>query len=195
MKEIIELQIEIIVGNSDMIRVESYNMTNGDIRLNISIGNMSYDNFYFRDNTLLCKHKDIEFLIKDTQTIKDTIRQILESSLVKTIYRLYKMSYIDKLPSKLEKLPNKLNKITPEWLIQTFQDISDEVMNGESIENVIIKGDNPQKITFDLDCHRQGLFRNKSITISKRGWTTIDLNDTPLECSEIENKLIKLINS
>jgi hypothetical protein len=167
-------------------------MSNGDLRVSISIENMAYETFIFKDGFLLNRHgREKDFLIKDSRVTEDIIRQILENNLVSTIYDLYRKSYLTTLPSKLS-IPEttlEFSKITGEWLTENFEDISDDVMNGESIENVRFEEKNGGLIIkFDVD-YRYGLHRNKGIKISERGNITIDLDETPIEGCGIEEEL------
>jgi hypothetical protein len=107
----------------------------------------------------------------------------------------YKQNYIKDLPSKLiENKKINFSKLTTTWLIDKFHEISENEMNGETIENVTIeKTKKGLFITFDLDCDRMGFWKNKSIEINNRGNIVVNLEDTPVEGSGIESELKKSI--
>lgn len=63
-------------------------------------------------------------------------------------------------------------------------------MNGEIIQKVKIeKSDYGMNITFNLNCDRYGVYKNKSIQINNRGGVKVDLYDTPVEGCGIESQL------
>ena len=79
------------------------------------------------------------------------------------------------------KRPN-FSKLTEDWLKENFFEISEDIMNGEKIENIKIKeSDDNLEILFDVDCGRYGLHRNCGLKISNKGNIKIDIDDTPLE--------------
>lgn len=124
---------------------------------------------------------------------KDYCHQMINDKLIPRIKELYEIKFIKELPEKLlDKKEKKLDfsKLTEEWLENKFNEISEDIMNGETIENIKINETNGKlKIIFDVDCDRSGTWKNNSIEINNRGSITVRLDDTPLEGCGIEDEL------
>ncbi len=124
------------------------------------------------------------------------VRMNIDKIVIPQIKEFYKRGNFKKLPTLLEDNSLKLDfsKLTKEWLITEFYNISDDIMNGETMENVKIKkSKNLLNITFDVECHPYGLHRNNTISINDKGYIKIDLDDTPIEGCGIETELSKRI--
>lgn len=130
----------------------------------------------------------------DEVLFSSIVEQVL-TSFIPTIIKDYESTYIKELPSNIEYVTKKINidKITSGWLVNKFEEISEDIMNGETIENVSY-GVGGKEIYFDIDCHRYGFFRGSGyIKITDKGSVSVDLGDTPLEGCGIEEELKKSI--
>ena len=107
----------------------------------------------------------------------------------------HKIPFIKNLPSKLIKTDkNDLSKITKDWLIDEFHNITSDVMNGETIENVKITGNKKEiTITFELNCGRYGTYKNLYIIVNDRGGMEFDLSE--IEGSDVEFMLKESIQN
>ena len=86
-----------------------------------------------------------------------------------------------------------LTKLKVDWLVEKFHEISDELMNGETIDEVEITIENNKLYCyFEIDCNRSGTW-DGFITINEKGVVKVSLDDTPIEACGIEDKLAKEI--
>jgi len=130
----------------------------------------------------------------DEVLFSSIVDQVL-TSFIPTIIKDYESTYIKELPSNIEYVTKKINidKITIDWLVNKFEEISEDIMNGETIENVSY-GVDGKEIYFDINCHRYGFFRGSGyIKITDKGSVSVNLGDTPLEGCGIEGELKKAI--
>jgi hypothetical protein len=203
--KIVKKIIKEMIGNSSVITVELNKRDIGDfisILISRSVTGCRFD--FNGDKFLLYGHDGaykqtrnyepgLSFEFDDENLFESIVRQSVEKILIPEIKNRHKKGYLKTLPSKIdsEKVNIDLKKLTSNWLIKKFHDISSEIMNGETIENVDIQIKNNKLIcSFDVDCNRYGLFRNGGlISINKHGFIKVDLDDTPVEGCGIENEL------
>lgn len=201
--KIVKKVVKDIVGKSSAIEVELNERKSGDfieVLISRSVTDCRFD--FLGDNFLLYGHDGahkyngedgISFEFNDEKLFESIVMQSIEKSLIPEIKSRYKKGRLKSLPSKLkkEKISIDLKKLTPKWLTNKFYEISNAVMNGETIENVDIKiKNNTLNCSFDIDCDRYGHFKDfGNISINKHGSVVVSLDDTPLEGCGMENEL------
>lgn len=99
----------------------------------------------------------------------------------------------DKIKVEKKEIKIDLTKLKADWLIEKFHEISDDLMNGETIDEVEITIENNKLYCyFEIDCNRSGTW-DGYITINEKGVVKVSLDDTPIEACGIENKLAEEI--
>ena len=97
-------------------------------------------------------------------------------------------------PIVVKKKEYNLNLLTAKWFQETFERISEEESNSETLEAVKVKSvDEGLKITFHVDCGRYGLHRHNDITVYKNGKISINLAEI-IESSGIPSNLEEAID-
>lgn len=151
----------------------------------------SWSGGYTRNNNTVPVYKT-----DDDELFKSIVKMNINQILIPNIKDFYKKGHIKTLPSKIivEEAKMDFTKLTKKWLEEKFQEISYNVMNGETIENVKIKiNKKSASATFDIDCARGGLFRGHGLTVSDKGFVKVDLDETPIEGCGIETDLAEAI--
>lgn len=203
--KIVKKIVKEMVGKSSAIDIKLNKRDNGDfieILISRSVTDCRFD--FNGDKFLLYGHDGaykhtrnydpgLSFEFDDEKLFESIVRQSIEKSLIPEMQKSHKKGHLKTLPSKLKEKDVKIDfkKLTSNWLVKKFHDISSEIMNGETIENVDIEiKNNKLNCSFDIDCNGYGLFRNGGlISINKHGFVKVDLDDTPIEGCGIENEL------
>ena len=184
-----------LVGNSPDLSFEC-----DERGIGILVNRSGLLKFYLEDDCFLLSQlysQKIIIKLSNLDIFREVVRQLIVVELIPSIYDFYKKNYIKVLPTRLQKENKKLDfsKITVEWITEKFFESSEDCMNGETIENVVILpldliGVNDGiKISFDVDCGRYGLQRDRSIEVNDKGYVKVDLSDTPVEGCGIESDL------
>ena len=193
-------------SNEDNTRI-SINFKN-NLGVKYGIHTIETENGYF----ILNAWRDIKFKFNSIDTFIDMAKQIIENIIKPAILELYKDNVISKIPEKMETpiINIDLSKITEEWLIEKFNEVSEEESNGEEMEEGIKiekyynlpsgassasqKFEDGIKIEFSIDCGRRGVHRDNSIHINNKGKVNINLCEM-LEGGGIESNLIEKIEN
>lgn len=92
-------------------------------------------------------------------------------------------------------IPLKISKITNEWIKTTFEEISEEESNSETIHNIRIRKDRSHlEIFFVLDCDGYGK-HECLVDIYYDGKIVVDFMETPIEGSGLESEFKKAIEN
>jgi hypothetical protein len=146
----------------------------------------NYDRLSFEEKIIAIDADCIK--IKDLNIYRNMIRNSIINDLIPTIKDYYMQNYIKKLPTQLTE--NKIinfSKLTAKWLKKTFNEVSEDVMNGESMENLkITKTDTDWVANFNVDCGRRGIHKNNYIKINNRGGINVGLCEA-IEVGGIES--------
>ena len=69
-------------------------------------------------------------------------------------------------------------KINKKWFKKTFETISEEHSNSETIENIkIVDKNGGKEITFSVECGCGGIHKDNTITINDRGYISMNLSE------------------
>lgn len=109
--------------------------------------------------------------------------------------KLYKIRKKKLEEKKNEFFEPNMEELTNDWLISTFYDISEDIMNGESMEDIVISETKDNFIIkFTLNCDRYGFYKNQEIKINKaKKKVSVNVDDTPIEGCGIEQELSERI--
>lgn len=170
--------ISINVNNT--IRVYELNTKEGELELRVNYG-----------------RSEIKIYTEDTSILMKLVDKIFDDYCIPMLMTLYKTKVIDKLPKSIKYTPLKINfnNVTIESFKQAFYESTDNVINGETAEEVKINiVEDKLRIDFNVDCGRRGIHRHNSVIINDRGDIRVELCEA-IEGGGVETLLqTKLLN-
>lgn len=204
----------------DTVYVES---DKGDERIHFKIKNdkgvkgyLGLDGTIFTKDGYFILHNwnKKEYKFNSLDTFRDYAFQIIETVCKPYLIELYKSNSISKLPPKMEepKINIDLSKITPKWITKVFKEVTEDVSNGDYIEDVKIETnftlpsgassgkeafEDGIKITFKVWWNRWGDFMTDKhryyIKVNNKGLVSCNLPEA-IEGGDIESGLEEMIN-
>jgi len=172
-----------LILGKDLVEIHS---NDDDTRISVSIirpkNNISVysikteDGKYFlRDGW---KVPPIELALDNEEVFQEYACAIMHNICKPAIISLYNNNSLDRLPNGVEASKVNISLLNIDNFTEAFNEATDEMLNGERVENVTIDFDFINeflKIKYDVDLGRRGLHRNYYTSVTYRGNVAVGL--------------------
>lgn len=185
----------------------SINVSPERIHINFLVNKsyMSFETIFTTKDGKFCLfgfRDDLGYSFDDKSMFRSLIQQMIIKKGHSLVKKLYKQNAIKELPKILvsDKPKIDLSKITSDNFKSIFETLSDEEMNGETVEDItILKEKSKVVVGFSINCGRYGFHKGCELSVNDRGDVSVDMYDTPLEGSGVdsglEEEILKLVSN
>lgn len=157
------------------------------------------DNFILYDSIVIRRNStpsDHAYKFSDENMFRSYVAEHLKRHLPTIIEQQYKSKKIKELPETMKDKANKvqLDRLTNTWFEGKFNEVTSLCMNSETAQRIEIhKVEEGVEIDFEINCGRYGRHDGR-VSVNDRGGIKINLDETPIEGSEVEGELKKSIS-